>query len=168
MRRLMFCAAAAALLAGPMAAADPVAVSGVRFAPDLQETFEEDYGVREQDTLRQIITRALAQATVSGPDGLSIEVTVLEAMPNRPTMEQARGQPGLDMFRSISIGGAKLTGVVRDANNVVVAEVTHEFRQDDIDSVVGASTWSDARRAAQGFARKVARTTETYFSDSPA
>jgi hypothetical protein len=160
MRRLIFCAAAAAVLAGPIAAADPVTVSQIAFAPDLQETFEEEYGVREQDTLRGIIARALTQATESGPDGLSIDVTVVEAMPNRPTLLQARGQPGLDTFRSLSIGGAKFTGVVRDANNTVVAEITHEFRENDIAQAVGASTWSDARRAAQGFARKVARATQ--------
>ena len=63
----------------------------VSFSPEFQTSLEEDFGVREGEVLRTAVTEAiareLAQRGVSST-GLSIDVTIVDAEPNRPTMQQ--------------------------------------------------------------------------------
>ncbi len=154
--------AASVLLATP-ALAGPV-VAPVSFSPEFQTSLEEELGVREGETLRAEVTeavnRALARRGVaaeqSGP--LVIEISIVDADPNRPTMQQLAERPGLDSIRSLSIGGAELHAVLRGADGSVVSEITHRRYNYDINDVANFSptTWSEARRAIRRFAERVA------------
>lgn len=145
------------------AVAGPINAPPAAIGPELQEALEDDYGVREADALRRDLTRALERA-LSDVDAtladtgapVTLEVTILNAKPNRPTLEQLRDQPALSFALSRSIGGAALEGVLRDAEGRELARVESEFFETDIRDTIGASTWHDARRAMRRFANDVA------------
>jgi hypothetical protein len=87
-----------------------------------------------------------------------IEVTIVDAEPNRPTMQQLRDRPSLDPS-SISIGGAELQARLPDGE-----VVTHRRYNHSLADIGGAATtWSEARRAIRQFAVKVA---DAYIASS--
>ena len=96
-------------------------------------------------------------ATLSEGAPVTVEISIVDADPNRPTMQQLADTPGLDAFRSISIGGAELHAVLRGADGQVLSEVTHRRYNHSLDDVIPpATTWTEARRAIRQFANKVA------------
>jgi hypothetical protein len=102
----------------------------------------------------EAISRELTRRGVSA-DTASIEVTIVDAEPNRPTMQQLFDRPSLD-YSSISIGGAELRATVRGANGATT-EVTHRRYNHSLADIVGAATtWTEARRSIRQFAVKVA------------
>lgn len=150
---LMAAAFAIALVSPASAQTVPVA-----FSPEFQTALEEEYGIREGEILREAIVSAieneLARRGVS-IQSVTIEVTIMDADPNRPTLRQLSRMPGLDM-RSISIGGAELRAVVRSATGQTT-EVNHRRYNHSLEDVtVAATTWTEARRAIRQFAVKVA------------
>lgn len=155
MRMVSLLAVAAALTITSTASAQTVPVT---FSPEFQTALEEEYGVREGEILREAVVSAIAnELTRRGVsiEGVTIEVTILDADPNRPTMQQLFETPGLDM-RSISIGGAELRAVVRSASGQVT-EVNHRRYNPSLEDVTAAATpWTEARRAIRQFAVKVA------------
>ncbi|MBI1186592.1 MAG: DUF3313 family protein [Alphaproteobacteria bacterium] len=144
------------------AAAGPISLPPAAYSDAFQEKLAEDYGEREGDYLREAIERALVRALarvggqVSASPGVRIETTIIDARPNRPTFRQLNDRPGLDFGRSISIGGAELHAVLRGSDGRVLAEVDHRFFEHDIRNVLALTTWGDARRSIDRFARKVA------------
>jgi hypothetical protein len=161
MRLIPFVCGFAALALAPAAAA--VTLAPVSFSPQFEEALQEDLGAREGNVLREdvegAVTRALAERGVQvGGGGGTIEIVIVDADPNRPTMEQLADQPGLDSIRSISIGGAELHAVLRGANGEVVTEVDHRGYDHTIEdaSMRGSTTWSRARQAIRRFANDVA------------
>lgn len=161
--RLAFAVSAVALAFATAAAAGPVTLTPITFSPEFQTTLEEDLGTREADVLRReverAVTRELAErgATVQAGAPISIEISVIDAEPNRPTMEQARQRSGLDIFNSVSVGGAELRGVLRSADGAEIAQVEHRYYTNTLNDVWGApSTWTDANRSIRQFADKVA------------
>jgi hypothetical protein len=133
----------------------------IAFSSEFQQQLEDEYGVREGDVLRDAVTRAVNDAIAArgAPAGVSIgiEITIVDADPNRPTIEQLRAQPGLDPMRSVSRGGAELRAVLRGADGAVLSEVTHRrYDYDLFDIGNAATTWSTARSAIRQFANKVA------------
>lgn len=152
-RHLLAGAAILAFAAPAWAQSTPVS-----FSPEFQTSLEEDFGVREGDVLRSAVTEAiareLAQRGISST-GLSIDVTIVDAEPNRPTMQQLFDEPSLDSS-SISIGGAELRAVLRNASGQTT-EVTHRRYNHSLADLNGpATTWTEARRAIRQFAVKVA------------
>ena len=155
-------AAALAVASLSPALASPVGTPEPTLSADLQESLTETYGDEEgaylqQETLRLVqeaLVRRGAQPVADG-GALTIEITIVRAVPNRPTMTQLRDTPGLSM-ESISIGGAEFEAVIRDANGVERARVTHERFSFDIEDSIAAGVWTDARRAMRGFAHMVA------------
>jgi hypothetical protein len=140
-----------------------VTVSPISFSPEFETELSEDLGEREGVVLREDVERAVANAlaargvSASGSD--TIEITIVDAQPNRPTLEQLSDRPGLDYIRSVSIGGAELRGVIRSSSGDVDAEVEHRRYNQSLDEFHGfppAGTWSEARRAIRRFANKVA------------
>lgn len=162
--RLRFLLASLAFAAlAPAAQAAPVTLAPVSFSPEFQTSLDEDIGAREGEVLRDAVTEAVSRALAQrgadlGPGGIMVEITILDADPNRPTMHQLSDRPGLDYIRSLSIGGARLSAVLRGADGAVISEVNHRRYNTDIQEVaLGASTtWSEARRAIRQFAEKVA------------
>lgn len=161
MRTALLAAAAFALLATP-AAADPVVIAPASFSPTFQEKLDEDIGVREAGVLQRAVHAALARnlahagATPAQNAAVTVETTIVDARNNRPTFEQLGHRPGLSYIGSISTGGAELTGVIRDADGRELRRVTHRWYEPQL-SWASPSQWGDARRAIDGFARKVAR-----------
>lgn len=160
--RLAAVVALCALGFAPAAFAGPVALTPVAYSEEFQTELNEHLGAREGEFLsgyvRDLVAEALAQhggaLAESGP--ITIDITIVDADPNRPTMQQLHDQPGLDAIRSISIGGAELRAVLRGPDGQVLSEVTHRRYNYDIRDAVGSGTWTEARRAIRQFATKVA------------
>lgn len=152
----------AALSFATAAAADTAALAPISFSPEFQTALDEDYGAREGEYLREAVTEAVTAAlarrgvTIADSAPLTIDISIIDADPNRPTFQQASETPGLDVMRSISLGGAELHAVLRDANGAVVGEVTHRRYDHTLWDAQGSTTWSEARSAIRGFANKVA------------
>ena len=96
-------------VAAPVATAAEINVSyGEAFA----EKLTEDYGEREGTYLSERVRTDLERALVkSGVDIARIDITILDAKPSRPTFKQAGDEPGLDLHRSVGVGGMKLSAV---------------------------------------------------------
>ncbi|MEM9738677.1 MAG: hypothetical protein AAF829_02330 [Pseudomonadota bacterium] len=139
-----------------LATAAQAATINVTFSEDFAEKLEEDYGVREGAKLTEDIIDDLERELEGKEDQVErIDVTILDAKPNRPTFEQISGTPGLDPLRSVSIGGMSLAGKVVHIDGDV-SEVEYKWFENDIRDSVGAATWWDANRASRRFAKRVA------------
>jgi hypothetical protein len=136
---------AAALAFAQAASAQPVSLAPVSFSPEFQTAVEEEYGAREGETLRTAVTDAITAAlerrgaSLVDAGGVNIEVAIIDADPNRPTMQQLIDRPGLDAIRSISIGGAELHAVLRGADGQVLSEVSHRRYNYSLDELNGAA-----------------------------
>jgi|CXWL01.1.fsa_nt_gi hypothetical protein len=153
---------AAFALASPATAA-PVSLAPVSLSADYQTKVEDQIGDRDsqvlQDFVSQTVSRALERqgANVGAGAPVTVEITIVDADPNRPTMAELRATPGLSMTWSVSTGGAELAATLRSADGRVLSEVNHRYFSRSLADVYGApETWSDARRATYRFAHKVA------------
>ena len=166
-------AALAALAFAQTAAAATVSIAPVRVDPEFQakvgariamndyrtETFDESDVAYLRREVGRAVGAALARAGASVGEGGAyvLDITIVNADPNRPTMAQLRQRPGLDWINSVSTGGATLRGVLRDASGAVVADISHAYYTPSLDWVYATSgAWFDADRSIRGFARKVA------------
>jgi hypothetical protein len=128
-----------------------------RISPEFQNKLEEDYGVREADVLKTSLVRQVEAAMArAGHNPARVVVTIEDARPNRPTFEQVSDKPGLDPIRSISTGGAKVSGIAYDASGAEIGSLTYRWYESDINQVVGSTTWTDARWVFSRFARRFA------------
>lgn len=148
------------IAASILAAFTPAAMAAeinVTFGPEFSEKLVEDYGVKEGEYLsnrvRADLERELAEA---GRDVARIDVTILDAKPSRPTFQQASDKLGLDMFRSVSVGGMKLSAVSYDASGAASEPFEYKWFENDIRQA-GITTWQDARRASSRFAYRFAK-----------
>ena len=156
MRRFAFLAplTAAMALAGAVAA-QPSAVV-VTVSPDFAKTAAElgEREVQQQaDDLARTVERVLNEQRAL--DGAQIELVITDLKPNRPTIQQATDKPGLDMMRSISIGGAAIEGTITTASGEV-QPVKYERYSNNLADVRGYSTWQDASTAFNRLARNLA------------
>ena len=143
--------------------ASAVTLSQISFSPEFQIELDEELGAREGEYLRSAVTEAVSNALTrrgasigTGAD-ITIEISIIDADPNRPTMQQTQGRPGLDPLRSVSTGGAELRAVLRNASGQVVGEVDHRRYDETLSDVfVPPTTWTSAQRAIRQFAGKVA------------
>ncbi len=156
MRQIAFLAPLTAALALAGAAfAQPSAVV-VTVSPDFAKTARElgEREVQQQaDDLTRVVERVLTARHAL--DGARIELTITDLKPNRPTMQQAVNQPGLDMMRSLSIGGAAIEGTVTTASGEV-HQVKYDYYSTNLADVRGFSTWQDAGTAFDRLARNLA------------
>jgi hypothetical protein len=156
MRHFAFLAplSAAMTLAGA-AAAQPSAVV-VTVSPDFAKTAAElgEREVQQQaDDLARTVERVLNEQQAL--DGARIELVITDLKPNRPTIQQATDKPGLDMMRSISIGGAAIEGTITTASGEV-QPVKYQRYSNNLADVRGYSTWQDAGTAFNRLARNLA------------
>ena len=156
MRHFAFLAplTAAMALAGAVAA-QPSAVV-VTVSPDFAKTAAElgEREVQQQaDDLARTVERVLNEQQAL--DGARIELVITDLKPNRPTIQQATDKPGLDMMRSISIGGAAIEGTITTASGEV-QPVKYERYSNNLADVRGYSTWQDAGTAFNRLARNLA------------
>lgn len=161
MRLISAMAGVAALALAHTASA--VTLSPISYSPEFQVELDEELGLREGEYLRAEITEAVSNALArrgaslgAGAD-ITIEISIVDADPNRPTMQQTRGRAGLDPLRSVSTGGAELHAVLRNASGEVVGEVDHRRYDETLEDVfIPPTTWTSAERSIRQFARKVA------------
>jgi hypothetical protein len=154
----IFAAGAAALLLARGLPAEPLAVTGIDFAPAVNAKWQE-YGAAEAATLRKAIRAAVAREKNCGavPPGVGVNVTVEDLAPSRLTRAQLAANPSLDVVHSKSLGGAELKGELLDARQHVMTTVSYRYFAPTI--TVGSPArdpWADARLAIDGFAEKLA------------
>ncbi|MEM9178091.1 MAG: hypothetical protein AAGA89_00205 [Pseudomonadota bacterium] len=148
-------AAIGALAILPTAAATEVAVT---YSDDFAEELADNYGEREGETLTEEIIEDLDRAFAkAGVEPARVDVLIVNAKPNRPTLEQLSDRPGLDAFRSISLGGMELVGTAYDADGNVIASQEYGWFENNLRDVVGSGVWTDANRASRRFATKMAK-----------
>ena len=154
-------ALATSLALGAAAQAAPVQLDPVQIGEDLAEK-SEDYGARDVERLVEELTEAITErlereghSIVTGPAEIRIAVTLENAWPNRPTREQLADRPGLSL-RSISLGGASVSAVLYDESGAQTGEIEYSWRTHHISDSVGQTTWSDAERTFDRFARSLA------------
>jgi hypothetical protein len=144
----------AALVFAPVAAALEVKVS---YSEDFQKALAEDYGDREGELLSARVTRQIEQAfDRAGIDVARVDVVINEAKPSKPTFKQLGDEPGLDFGLSVSAGGMDLSAVAFDAAGTPVSNLDYKWFESDLRNP-GLSTWYDANRASDRFARKFAK-----------
>jgi hypothetical protein len=160
--RTVIAAVAALLLAPALPAAQsgspsqPIPIA-VTFAPSAAAKMQR-YGESQRETLQSAIASAVSrQSSCSAvPAGLEVDVTVQDVAPTRPTMKQQTDDPTLDPVRTKYLGGAALSGEVRDANQQVVARVSYRYFPLSLPlGSVSLDPWADARLAIDGFAAKL-------------
>jgi hypothetical protein len=153
-RTILACLAATAVSAAALAD-EPIEIAPIVFGDEMLEKADE-YGERELDRLAGYLTDDLEQALrgIEMMDGTRLEVTLLDATPNRPTFQQLRDRVGLSM-RSIGIGGAELEARLVSEDGRVLEEFDYSWSSHNLREVYGASTWYDARRAFHLFSRRV-------------
>ena len=133
--------------------------AAVDFAPPVAASLRDRYGSDETEVLRSAIVAAVARETqrLTVPPGLTVTVTVRDIAPTRPTRRQLAENPGIDVERTQFIGGADLTGVVRDAHGHVVADVMYRNYPPTLGmGSIALDAWADVRRAIDQFAAKLA------------
>lgn len=146
--------AAGALVFAGLAQAATISVT---YSEEFAEMLDEEYGEREGERLSAHIIRDIEQELERNDlSAVRIAVVIEDAKPNRPTFEQLSSRPGLDPIRSISIGGMALSGTVFDAEGNEVTTVEYEWFESNIRDVIGSATWTDAKRASDRFARRLA------------
>jgi len=128
-----------------------------KISPEFQTKLEKDYGVREAEILSDaLVAKVEARFAKTGVTADRVVVTIHDAKPNRPTMQQISEKIGLDPIRSISIGGARVSGVAYDASGRELGSLEYDWYETDINQVIGNATWSDARWSFDRFARRFA------------
>ena len=154
-------ALATSLALGAAAQAAPVQLDPVQVGEDLAEK-SEDYGARDVERLVEDLTEAITERLereghriVTDPAEIRIAVTLEDAWPNRPTRGQLADQPGLSL-RSISLGGASVSAVLYDETGAQMGGIEYSWRTHHISDSVGLTTWSDAERTFDRFARNLA------------
>ena len=154
--RMALAAIAAFALAGAPAFAQTVET---RLSEDFQKKLEKDYGVREASILQESLKTRVEQALTKSGAGAKVSKVVLtieDARPNRPTFQQVSDKPGLDPIRSISVGGAEVTGQAFDSAGAQVAEFNYDWYETDLSQSIGVDTWHDARWVFSRFANRFA------------
>ncbi|MFN7180586.1 hypothetical protein [Hyphomonas sp.] len=148
---------ASALMTAAIAPGAIAAEINVSYGPDFAEKLTDDYGEREGTYLSERVKKDLeSELNRAGVDVARVDVTILDAKPSRPTFKQAGDKPGLDVHRSVSLGGMKLKAVTYDAAGNASEPFEYKWYESDI-SQAGISTWHDARRASVRFASRYAK-----------
>ena len=121
------------------------------------------YGQKDIDYLKAEVREELTDdfsrygITVSDTAAYTLKVTLVDADPTRPTFRQLSKQPGLSR-QSLANGGAQLRADMYDASGALLGTLDYDWHETSLRDNIGASTWSDARRAISRFARKTAKT----------
>jgi len=159
MRCILSLTLAAAFTLASAAAAERDAVA---IAESLQKALTAYYGSGEGTVLQRAVTdslaRALKHAGLASRADLHIEVLLSDARPSHPTRHQLSENPSLDYVRSISLGGATLSAVLRDTNGKELERVSFDRYATALSEVSPSlDAWADARLAIDRFADQVVK-----------
>ena len=120
------------------------------------------YGDRDlkllSEKLHAKLERRLSKKGIEVSDTAStiFRVTLTDVKPNRPTHEQLSRDVGLS-FQSIALGGADIESEILAANGTSLGSINYRWYEDDIADAQFGSTWTDAYRAFDKYARKAAK-----------
>jgi hypothetical protein len=149
-----------ALATGPASEQVPIVVT---LSAALESKLADTYGIEEGEVLRAYVAKSLTRvigrttAARAVAHGVSVAVVLDDARPTHPTRRQLADNPSVDFLRSISLGGAVLTGTMRAADGRVLATVSHQYFAPDLVSISPAATaWADARVAIERFSVELA------------
>ena len=130
----------------------------VAIGPALAKKAHE-LGARDLDDLRGDLRRAIERELDSDKAvttaGGKLDLTIVDAKPNRPTVEQMMRTPGLS-YQSFGVGGAEISGTYT-APSAAPQALTYKWYETDIREAWWRGTWGDAQRAFDTFARRFAR-----------
>lgn len=158
--RTLALTAAAALTLAPAAIAAPLPPGSVTvtIGAELQEKAVKTYGVRDVQRLavelQRDVERELARTGGLG-EGARVELTLVDAKPNRPTFKQLSATPGLS-FQSFGVGGATIEGRIVAADGAVTP-VGYSWYESDIRQAAHHGTWTDAEWTIDRFASRLVR-----------
>lgn len=130
------------------------ATATVDFSPAAQAKLER-YGKDESAVLQARISAAVVSACdkAGAPAGVTLAVTVLDVAPTHPTREQLNADPALDPVSTRYLGGANLTGYLRDSRGQVLATVKHSYYPPSLRwRSRSFDPWADANVAIEQFA----------------
>jgi hypothetical protein len=142
--------------AAALHAAEPTPVT-VNFSAPVQVKLGR-YGKEEGAVLQARIEAAVASACDKGkvPVGVTLAVTVLDVVPTHATREQLNADPALDPVSTRYLGGADLTGSLRDSKSEVLATVKHRYFPASLKwRSRSFDPWADANIAIEQFADKI-------------
>jgi hypothetical protein len=129
-----------------------------KFSPEFQKKLDKDLGIREAKVLSDSVAHKIEKNFArQGVTADHVVVTIDDATPNRPTFGQVSNKIGLDPIRSISIGGAKLSGTAYDASGKELGSLSYDWYETDISQVRGYATWTDAEYTFDRFANRLAK-----------
>jgi len=143
-------------------------VTAVDFAAPLTVKLQ-GYGADEAPVLRSAILVAVSRETarLAIAKTLTATIVVEDIAPTHPTRKQLGDNPALHAVRSKSLGGAEMTGYLRDQDQHVVATVTlRHFAPTLEEGSASADPWADARLAIDRFAAKLAAACRDRADDS--
>jgi hypothetical protein len=126
----------------------------VEFSPPAQAKLAR-YGKDEGAVLQARIQTAVARACEKSslPAGITFAITVEDIAPTHPTPEQLNASPALDPVKTHYLGGADLTGYLRDSHNQVLATVKHSYFPPSLKwRSPSFDPWADANVAIEQFA----------------
>lgn len=121
------------------------------------------YGEKDLTRLTERLEKRLAEQMekrgVSVDDNAPtvLRVVLTDAKNNRPTFTQLSNEPGLS-FRSFGNGGAEVKATLVQAGGTELGTMTHSWYDWDIQDAQFDSTWTDANRSLDYFARRAAKT----------
>jgi hypothetical protein len=163
MRFVLAAASLAALAFAPWASAQEVSLAPISFAPEFQAKVDHDIGAEQAAILRSRVESAIGAAlerrgaNVASGAPVTIEVDVVDAVPNRVTMQRLRRDPTIDPLRSVQLGGAELHAVLHDASGRSLQEVSYRRYDHDFRDLLGPpAMWTSANYTISQFAERVA------------
>ncbi|MGH8252514.1 MAG: hypothetical protein ACRES2_00630 [Steroidobacteraceae bacterium] len=155
----MFAASAAA-----PAVTTAVAIAPVKISASFQKALHDQYGAAEGGVLQEAVAERLqrgfksAGAAISDSAPLRIDVSIERAVPSHPTRYQIQLNPSLDAVRSVSLGGAHLHAVLREADGKLIDEVDYDrFATSFEDASPSSDAWGDARVSIERFSDLVVK-----------
>lgn len=155
MRRIALIAPLVALLMAGVVQAQPAGIS-VDLGPRVQEDINK-LGEREINEQVVRLTDSVRTALADNAElkDAQIHLVVTDLKPNRPTFHQVSVEPGLDAINSRSIGGVAVEGEIVKADGQRIPVRFSRFNS-NLAEVRGFSTWQEATRGYDRFARNLA------------
>jgi hypothetical protein len=141
------------VLAVPVIGGDGVTVP-VKLSPKLEALLRDKYGADEGPLLGSYVADSLSKALQRADTGCKypLDVTIVDAQPTHPTRKQQADNPAVDPIRTVYVGGAELTGHVRNAAGLELTAVKYRRFAPTIRWVTpGADYWGDAHLTMDQF-----------------
>lgn len=113
---------------------------------------------RLADRLQKRFETRLAKegVTVDANAETVLRLVLTDARPNRPTFTQLSKDTSLS-YKSFGVGGASFEGRILTAVGASLGDLSYAWYETDIRDAAYSTTWSDANRAIDRFARKTAK-----------